>query len=107
MLLMIVMGEGFDELIGGQDVTQGCNAASPVRAYGRQGTAATASPNMIIASRNMTTVEIKKLTIGCILVEQVFSTPNEKSIDWIHCLKGQVSDLNYCNAENRPARFRD
>ena len=62
---------------------------------------------MIIASRNMTTVEIKKLTIGCILVEQVFSTPNEKSVDWIHCRKGQVSDLNYCNAENRPARFGD
>jgi hypothetical protein len=63
----------------------------------RQGTAATASPNMIIASRNMTAAEIKKLTIGCILVEHVFSTHNEEGIDWIHCLKGQVFDLGYCN----------
>ena len=32
-LLMIVMGEGFEELIWGQDVAQGCNAANAVRAY--------------------------------------------------------------------------
>jgi hypothetical protein len=33
VLLMIVMGEGFDELIGGHDVAQGCNAASAFGAY--------------------------------------------------------------------------
>jgi hypothetical protein len=62
---------------------------------------------MIIASRNMTTVEIKKLTIGYILVEQVLSTHNEEGIDWIHYLEGQVSDLSYYNAENSSAPFRN
>lgn len=42
----------------------------PSRGSGYQGTAATASPNMMMASRNMTAVVMRKLTIGRLLVQQ-------------------------------------
>ena len=82
--LLLLTGEVGPSGVGGQ---------RPLRGFGPQGTEATASPNMMMASRNMTAVVMRKLTIGRLLVRQGFPMLNEETGFRMHCSFRQATEI--------------